>query len=87
MPDEKDNESPLEKPAAARRQESPWAQELKRLKTAAWEASSKRERLPQPMFWSLFHSVISSIRRQKAVKRTLESIFEGQEEEKQGGRK
>ena len=53
---------------------------MKRLKGAAWNASERWQKLPQPLFWSLFHSAIGDFRKAKSRKRLLENIFDGSEE-------
>ena len=35
----------------------------------------EREVLPQPMFWSLFHTRLKSIRRQKELSRVVSQAF------------
>ena len=47
------------------------AERLKRLKSAIFEVAAKRERLPQPMFWSLFRDQIKSVKRRKELRRML----------------
>ncbi len=55
------------------------ASEIQELKASIDRAISKRERLPQPMFWSLFHSRIKSIRERREISRLLGDIFGGQD--------
>lgn len=54
------------------------AAEISRIKHATVEAAAKRSRLPQPLFWSLFHAALDDLRRQKEQQRLLSSIFEEQ---------
>jgi len=49
--------------------------DVKRLKEAALRAAGKRERIPQELFWSLFQSEISRIKKKKALKRTLDELL------------
>lgn len=51
------------------------ALELVRLKSATMRAVQTRERLPQPLFWSLFYSQITEIKRRKARARMLRQVF------------
>lgn len=52
-------------------QRSPLAEELQELKTTILRVASERERLPQPLFWSLFRSRIDAIRKAKEVERVI----------------
>jgi TATA-binding protein-associated factor Taf7 len=47
------------------------ADEISDLKTTILKVASERERLPQPLFWSLFRSRIDSIRKEKELQRVL----------------
>lgn len=49
---------------------------LERLKVATVDAARSRERLPQPLFWSLFRSEIEELRQQKELRRLLQSVFD-----------
>ena len=53
------------------------AQEVARLKEAAFSAMDKRERLPQPLFWSAFGYAVSRLRSAKHRARMLKDVFEG----------
>lgn len=53
------------------------AREIKRLKAASFSAASKRERLPQPLFWSLFHSALDDLRSSKKRSRKLNELLAG----------
>ncbi len=52
------------------------AQEVSRLKKAAFKAMETRAKLPQPLFWSAFGHAISQLRAQKERARELRDIFE-----------
>ncbi len=52
-------------------QRSPLAEELQDLKSTILRVASERERLPQPLFWSLFRSRIDAIRKAKEVERVI----------------
>lgn len=58
------------------------AQRLRTLKQASFRAAEKRERLPQPLFWSLFHEELRQIkkekRRDREVTAFLNSILRGE---------
>ena len=51
------------------------AEAVERLKHATVTAAQKRDRLPQPLFWSLFASEIEAIREKKAAKRIVHSLL------------
>lgn len=53
------------------------AQEIKELQSSITRAIEKRERLPQPMFWSLFNSRIKDMRKRRELLRTLNSLLGG----------
>ena len=50
---------------------------VERLKSASFKAAAERERVPQPMFWSLFTSELEAIKAKKREARLLSSIFGG----------
>ena len=60
---------------------TPLAIELEQVRDATLRAAAKREHLPQPLFWSLFHSRIRELKQEKsserAIKQTLAQIFDG----------
>lgn len=56
---------------------SPIAAEIAELQSSIKRAMGKRERLPQPMFWSLFHSRIKDIRKRRELKRVLSQFLDG----------
>lgn len=46
------------------------------LKTSTLRAIARRERLPQPLFWSLFHTEVAGIKkRRNAKRRELAKLF------------
>ena len=53
------------------------AKRISRLKNASLSAIGKRERLAQPLFWSLFQSEIEEIRKKKSEERLLRKILLG----------
>ena len=50
---------------------------LKRLKSATFKAAQSRERLPHPLFWSLFLTEVSELRKKKEEKRLIDRILLG----------
>lgn len=55
---------------------SPLALEIKELKQSLTKALSKRERIPQPTFWYLFHRRIDSMKKRQALKRVLTDVLD-----------
>ncbi len=53
------------------------AEEIERLKRVSFDAAAKRERLPQPLFWSAFGHAISRLREIKKRDRELRENLEG----------
>ena len=53
------------------------ALKLKKLKSASFKAAQARERLPQPLFWSLFLTEVSELKKKKEEKRLLDRILLG----------
>lgn len=51
------------------------ADELSELKKTILRFSQERDRLPQPLFWSLFHSRIAEIKKIKNRCRELEELL------------
>jgi hypothetical protein len=45
------------------------------LKDTVLRLAAERERLPQPLFWSLFNTRLSAIRKEKALKRAVDESF------------
>jgi hypothetical protein len=63
-------ESPAEdsnEPSIARR--------LDKIRSATIQAAEKRGRLPQPLFWSLFHSEIAQLKKEKELRRLLQEVL------------
>ena len=59
------------------REPSPVACSLKRLKSAAFKAIQNRERVPHPLFWSLFLGEVSGIKQKKSEHRMLRRLIFG----------
>ena len=51
------------------------ARRLARLRKVTLDAAQKREHIPQPLFWSLFHAELDELRRQKELLRVVDSLF------------
>lgn len=51
------------------------AENLRRLKCSTWGVIEKRERLPQPLFWSLFHAEVRGIKKRKEKARLERALF------------
>ncbi len=65
----------------AARAPSEIAIEIERLKKIVTQLASDREMLPQPLFWSVFHSQLDEVRKKKELKRMLNKVFgDGAEE-------
>jgi hypothetical protein len=66
---DEDTESPepSEKSAIAR--------EIETLQETVLRFARERERLPQPLFWSLFNSKIKDIKRNKELSRLLKDVL------------
>lgn len=47
------------------------AKDLEKLKKTVLRLATERERLPQPLFWSLFNSRLKDIKKSKEVSRIL----------------
>lgn len=60
---------------------TPIALELEQVRQATLQAAAKRNVLPQPLFWSLFHSRIKELKKEKsserAIKQAIAQIFGG----------
>ncbi|MBX7137227.1 MAG: hypothetical protein K1X83_04515 [Oligoflexia bacterium] len=52
------------------------AEELRDLKAKIFSAVAQRERMPQPLFWSLFNSRLHDIKRRKNLGRILEELLD-----------
>lgn len=57
------------------REPSKVAQEIERLRSATVRAASDRERLPQPLFWSLFQNELKELKKKKEIRRALQEIL------------
>ena len=53
------------------------AQVISELKKAAFRATDERQRLPQPMFWSVFNLRINEIRNKKKLQRFVRETLDG----------
>lgn len=51
------------------------AKELSKLKENITRVIKERERLPQPLFWSLFNTQLSSLRHKKRQIRLIDEVF------------
>jgi len=51
------------------------AEELEELRRTVFETVRKRERLPQPLFWSLFHARIKRMRGARERERELKKLL------------
>ena len=56
------------------------AEEIDDLKTTILRLAKDRDRLPQPLFWSLFNSRLKDIKRNKELSRLVNEVFNGSEE-------
>lgn len=56
------------------------AERLDRLKRATLDVVNRRERLPQPLFWSLFHTEVDEIREKRRKERIARCAFLGIDE-------
>ena len=64
---EESQEEPIEPSATAR--------EVKSLRDTVLKFAANRERLPQPLFWSLFNARIADIKKNKERSRVLEDLL------------
>lgn len=51
------------------------AQEIKRLNSSVMKTLQTRERLPQPLFWSLFNDQLKSIKETKEKQRRISELL------------
>lgn len=56
------------------------AREVKRIKDETILALERRERLPQPLFWSLFGHAIGRVKQKKRAAREARELLEGIDE-------
>jgi hypothetical protein len=54
------------------RERSAVATNIDNLKATVKRLADEREVLPQPLFWSLFHTRLASIKKQKEIERVVE---------------
>ena len=54
---------------------SPVAEEIDDLKTTILRLAKDRERLPQPLFWSLFNSRLKDIKKHKELARLMKATL------------
>ena len=47
------------------------AEDISDLKSTILKVAAEREKLPQPLFWSLFRSRVESIRKEKELRRVI----------------
>lgn len=57
------------------RERSAISANIDNLKATVKRLSEEREVLPQPLFWSLFHSRLSAIKKQKEIERVVGSAL------------
>jgi hypothetical protein len=62
------------------RERSSVADDIADLKSTVVKLAEERERLPQPMFWSLFHSRLEGIKKHKELTRLLDAALGGSTE-------
>jgi hypothetical protein len=53
------------------------AEEVRALELAISRSVSKRERMPQPTFWFLFHKRIEEIKKKRELQRKVDEILGG----------
>ena len=70
MHDEDDKPTPVERSAVAK--------DIENLQKTVLRLADEREVLPQPLFWSLFHSRLQGIRKHKEIERTLRECLDGE---------
>jgi hypothetical protein len=54
------------------------AVDIEKLQKTVLRLANEREVLPQPLFWSLFHTRLENIRKQKHIERTLKECLDGE---------
>ena len=67
MDDESDNTHERERSAVAL--------DIEDLQATVRRLASEREVLPQPLFWSLFHTRLTSIKKQKEITRVVSEVL------------
>lgn len=73
-----DPESEDESSVQCSTERSAVAQDLADLKSTITRLVEDRERLPQPMFWSLFNARINDIKKQKELERVINLSLTGE---------
>ena len=53
------------------------AEDIEDLRSTILRVAKERERLPQPLFWSLFNSRLKEIKRHKELSRLLNTVLDG----------
>lgn len=71
VPMEDEEDKPLRTP----KEPNPITLELNRVKEAAVNAASKREFIPQPLFWSLFFSELAKVKVEREQIRAIEEAL------------
>ena len=51
------------------------ARDIENLQATVKRLASEREVLPQPLFWSLFHTRLASIKKQKEISRVVSEVL------------
>jgi hypothetical protein len=57
------------------REKSAVALDIEKLQDTVKRLAAERERLPQPLFWSLFHTRLEAIRQQKELSRVVKETL------------
>jgi len=57
------------------RERSAVALDIEDLQATVKRLASEREVLPQPLFWSLFHTRLASIKKQKEISRVVSEVL------------
>lgn len=75
-----DESAEEEQSESAAAEPSDIARAVSRLKNASFRTANERERVPQPLFWSLFASELQTIKKKKKQQRLLTELFGTSEE-------
>jgi hypothetical protein len=75
VPVQRDDEQNDDEEWPTPREPSRVAQKIERLRRASLQAAQERERLPQPLFWSLFQHKIEEMKREKELRRLLDELL------------
>jgi hypothetical protein len=65
--EKEDDEIPVQRSAVA--------DEITDLRRKIQKIAEERERLPQPLFWSLFHTRLAAIKKHKEIDRALSALL------------